>query len=240
MGQQKTTQTTTIPGAGSQENSLMLLLQRLAQQASGQLGDLSGLASGKMMGPTEEDRRLVQQTIGATADIGQRELQRVLGPIMAQLNEGSAGRNIGGSSIESLNKALQGQEMGGRLADLLSQAQGQGAQALLNLPGQRAELQIGANQALFNMLTSAANPVLANQLQSRLAQPTTTQESPAMDWGQIFQTAGSLGAAPFTGGASLAGLGIPGLGGGGGGGGGYGYNPSLYSGFAGGLRQGNR
>lgn len=196
MGSTKTTQTTTIPGASGQEQSLMALLTRLAQGFGGQLGDLSQLAQGGVGGPTQQDYDLVQQSIGRSGEMAQRELERVLGPALARLGEGTSQRGIAGSSMEQLNRMLAGREMSDQVRTLLSGAQQQGGQALMNLPFQRAETKIGANQALFQMLSGAANPVLANQLQGRLAQQTTTQETP-MNWGQLFQTGAGMAGLPF-------------------------------------------
>lgn len=195
MGSTTTTTTNSIPGASGQEQNLMALLTRLAGQFGGQMGDLSQLASGNVGGPTQQDTELVQASIGRTADMAQRELERVLGPALAKLNENTAQRNTGGSSMEQIARLLQGREIGDQLQQILSGAQQQGGQALLNLPFQRAETKIGANQALFNMLSGAANPVLANQLQARLAQGTQKTETP-MNWSQIFSTAGSIAGIP--------------------------------------------
>ncbi len=196
MGAQKTTQTTTIPGASGNEAQLLNLLTQMARQFSGQFGDLSQLASGNIGGPSEQDYQLVQQSIGRSGEMAQRELERVLGPMMAQLGEGTTARGVPGSSMEQLSKILGGREISGRVADLMSGAQQQGGQALLNLPFQRGEMQLGANQALFQMLSGSANPVLANMLQSRMAQPTTKSETP-MNPMSIFQSAMGLGGLPF-------------------------------------------
>jgi len=222
MGQQKTTQETTIPGAGGQEAAMMQLLAQLAQRFGGQMGDLSQLAQGGVGGPSAEDYQLVNQTIGRTGEMAQREAERIMGPLMAQLTEQNTGRGVAGSSMDTLSRLLGGREISGRIADMLSQSQQQGGQALLNLPFQRAEAKIGANRTLFDMLSGAANPVMAGGLQSRLAQPKTTQTQP-QDWGKIFQTAIALGGIPFTGGASA--FALPGLTGGGGGAGGAGSSP---------------
>lgn len=233
MGSQKSTQTTTIPGASGNEAQLMQLLTRLAQQSGGQLGNLGGLAQGQIGGPSAQDYDLVQQTIGRSGEMAQRELQRMLGPLMAQLSEGTTQRNVPGSSLEQLSKILGGREIAEQGANILSGAQMQGGQALMNLPFQRAELQLGANQQLFQQLIGAANPVMANQLQSRLAQQTTTAETP-MNPMSIFQTAAGLGGLPF--GGALGGLfggGGGGAGGGGGGGGSYAGGPmsGLYNAY---------
>jgi hypothetical protein len=197
MGAQKTTQQTTIPGAGGQEAQLLALLSHLSNQFGGQFGDLSQLAKGNVGGPTEQDTNLVQQSIGRSGEMAQRELERILGPLMAQISEGSTGRGVQGSSMEQLSRILGQREISGRVADLIGNAQQQGGQALLNLPFQRGEMQLGANQALFQMLSGSANPVLANQLQSRMAQQKTTTTTPFNPM-QLFSAAAGLGGLPFS------------------------------------------
>jgi hypothetical protein len=96
--------------------------------------------------------------------------------------------------------------------DLVDRSRMEANQALMTLPLQRAGLQIGANQALFQQLTGAANPVLSSLLQERLAQPTTTQTQSGMGLGQIMQLGGLAGTA-LGGLGSLGGLfgGSPGM-----------------------------
>jgi hypothetical protein len=212
MGQQKSTQTTTIPGAGNQEQDLMNMLAKLSKQFGGQMGNLSDLANGNVGAPTEADTNLVNQSIGATTDIAQRDLQRQLGPMMAKLTEQGTELGSPGSSMDQLNRILASREISSRLSDVASNAQKEGAQSLMNLPFQRAELKLGANAQLFNQLTGASNPVLANALQSRMANQTTTMKKP-MDWSQLAKYGAAIGGMPFTGGASAAGLfadGMPG------------------------------
>jgi hypothetical protein len=97
-----------------------------------------------------------------------------------------------------------------------------GNEQLFNLPFQRAGLALGANQALFQQLTGAGVPALQSLLNARMAQPSITQGQEGMGIGQMMEIGkniAAVGAAPFTGGASLAALGMGGFGGGGGGGG---------------------
>lgn len=222
MGQ-TTTQATTIPGQSQQQTAILNLLQQVAQASQGQLGNLQGLAGGQLLGPTGEDRALVQQSIGAAADIGQREIERLFPQLSAQISEGLAAKGQQGASNEFVQNILLGQQQQGRIADLLSQAQAQGGQALLNLPFQRAGVQLQANQQLFNQLLGAAGPIAQTGLGQQLGQPTTEVSQSGLGPQQIGQL-GALTAAPFTGGASL---GFLGLGGGGGSGFGFGSNQLL-------------
>lgn len=190
------TSSTTIPGATGNEAQLLQLLTQIARRSSGQMGDLSQLAKGQMGGPSEQDYQLVQDTMGRSSEMAQRELQRSMGPLMAQIGERMGARGTKGSSIEMLENALMGREMQGNMADLLAQSQNQGAEALMNLPFRRGEMQIGANQALFNMLTGSASPVLQNMLAGRLAQQkTTTETKPGLM--DIFSMASGIGGLPM-------------------------------------------
>lgn len=213
MGQ-KSTQTTerTIRGAGGNEAAMNALFTQIAQQAGGNLGDLQNLLGG----PNAQDQALVDQSIGASSDMARRQLEKTLTQIMAQQSDALAARGIQGSSIEAMMAGQVGSEGLRQFADQLSQQQQQGAQALMNLPFQRAQVELGRNQALLQRLTSLGGAVQQGGLQERLNTISTksTQETPmsAGQMMQIGQTVGALAAAPFTGGASLAGLGIPGFG----------------------------
>lgn len=219
MGSKQTT-TTSIPNAGGMEAGLLQLLNAMAKKSGGAIdfGALGDLASGKTSGPTEDDLNLVQQSIGRSGEMARRELERQMGPLMAQISERMSGRGMQGGSAELLETLTGGREMQGRLADMLAQAQNQGGEALMNLPFRRNEQKLGANQALFQMLSGAASPALANLLQSRASNTTTTTKSSAnpMD---IAMMAAKLGAAIPTGGASMM---FPG--GGMGGGAAFNYN----------------
>jgi len=205
-GEQTRTDTTTIPGASGQEAALRKLLQRLASGAEGQLGDLGALARGQLGGPTGADRALVGETIGAARDMAQRELRTSGALQRAQLGEQLTARGMGGASSESVQRMLQSLGESNQIAQAISQAQSQGAQALMNLPFQRAQTQLSANQALFNRISGAANPVLQGLLQERLAQGTTTSKTKSnpglMDILNLGSSLGGLFMGGFGGGAA--------------------------------------
>lgn len=211
MGTKKETQTTetSIAPRSAPEQQLMQMLTQLGIDTSGQLGDLSQLASGQGLVPTAADQSLVEQSIGASSDIARRQLEDFVSQQQLGLDEAMSARGIGGSSIESMNRAIIGRDAQRQMANMLSQQQQQGAQALMQLPFQRANTQLNANQALFQRLAGAVNPALSTALQERLAQQkqVTTNESSGMstgDWLAIGGQVGALAAAPFTGGASMA------------------------------------
>ena len=197
MGQQsqqtQTTQTD-VPAATGNEAQLLNLLSQLGLSAGGQLGDLSALAAGQMGAPTQADRDLVEQSVGASTDIARRQLEQEIQQLMAQMDEQLAARGIQGSSIEAVNR---GQVFGrglDQIANMLSQQQAMGAQSLMNLPFQRAQTQIGANQALMQRLTGTAGAVMGTGLQERLAGATTrtsqTQNPGMIDYLKVGQQIG--------------------------------------------------
>ncbi len=177
MGQTATTtQQTAVPERGQQETQLLAFLQRLAEQAGGQFGDLGPLASGDLrgFGPTGEDQRLVSESIGLTSDIAQQQAEAQLVRLNTALGENLAARNVQSSSIEGFQKAGLSAQALRDILTMLNQARQEGGQALLNLPFQRAGVALGANQALFQRLTGTALPSLQALLQGRLGQSTTT------------------------------------------------------------------
>lgn len=211
MGSKKTTQTSTntIPARSAQEQQLIQMLTQMGMDTSGQMGDLSQLASGQGLVPTAADQSLVEQSIGASSDIARRQLEDFVSQQQLGLDEAMSARGIGGSSIESMNRAIIGRDAQRQMANMLSQQQQQGAQALMQLPFQRAGVQLNANQALFQRLAGAVNPALSTALQERLAQGTSTQtqEESGFSSGDMVALGGQIGAlaaAPFTGGMSLA------------------------------------
>lgn len=234
-----TTTSQTIPGRGGQEQDILAMLARLSEQASGQLGDLGALAGGDLsaLGPSGMDQELVAQSITRAGEMARRALQGQLQVSGAGLDEELAARGLQDSSIEGFRRA--GLEAGAfsQITNVVEQAQQQGGQALMNLPFQRAAVQLNANQALFNRIMGAGGLVAQTGMQERLAQPTQTTETPfsVQQSLQLGQQLGSIAAAPFTGGGSLAFMGA------GGAPTGYGVVPgtntptSLYGGFGTGL-----
>ena len=214
----KQTQETTksIRSATGNEAALNALFTQIAQEAGANLGSLGQNMLG---GPTAADRDLVEQSIGASGDIARRELERSMEQIMSQVSEQLAARGIAGSSIESMMAGQVGSQGLQSIENLMSREQAQGGQALLNLPFQRAQTEIGRNQALLQRLTSLGGAVQQGGLQERLntiGQTTTQSQSGGATAMQVGQQLGRLGAAYFTGGASEAALAAGGAAGGGG------------------------
>lgn len=236
----ETSQTTTIPGRSGQENEILRLLAEVAGGAGGQLGDLTALAGGDLsaLSPSGADQELVNQSIMRAAEMARRAMRQQLAVGGAALDEELAARGIQDSSIEGFRRA--GLESGAldMIANMVDQARQEGGQALMNLPFQRAATQLNANQALFNRIMGAGGLVSQTNLQERLAQPSTTAKTP-FSAGQALQLGTQLGGvigAPFTGGLSFFGTGLPGTG----------TVPgtntptSLFGGFQQGLRVGGR
>lgn len=203
MGTKKTETQTTIPPRGAPENSLLQLLQGLAQGSAGQLGDLSALAQGQIGLPTGQDLELIAQSIGRARQMAENQLQTAGNIQAAQAREDITARTGQGSSGEVLSSLLNtlGTQQG--INQAILSAQQQGGQALLGLPFQRAQTQLSANQQLLQRILGATGPALQFPLQERLAQTTTTQEQSGMDLGALVKL-----------GAMVAGTasGIPGLG----------------------------
>jgi hypothetical protein len=192
MGQQTTTESVETQAAGGQETALLNALQQILQQSQGQLGDLSDLAQGQVGGPTAEDRRLVEQSIGSATDAAEVRLRAALDRLGANLDEELAAKGIQGSSIEGFKEAGLRSQAFDQILGMTNQARGEGANALLNLPFQRAGVQLGANQALFQRIAGAAAPSLQSLLQSRLANVTQTTKQPFVTGGEILGAASNF------------------------------------------------
>lgn len=197
MGQQKSTTTVNVPQAGRQEKELVALLQQLAQGALGQFGDLSSLAGGDLsgLGPTGQDQELIAESLGFTGDIARRELEKLSTQSQAQLTEALTAGGQSGSSIESVKRAMLEADLNRQLAGLIDQQRIAGNQALINLPFQRANVALGANQALFQQLAGAAGPALQSLLQGRLANVTQTEMRPFITGGELAKVGAKVAGA---------------------------------------------
>lgn len=158
------------------------------------MGNLGGLAGGDLsaLGPSGADRELIAKSIGATTDMARRSLQQLSAEGQARLGETLTGLGQQDSSQESVQRAILERDLLRNAQDLISQQQIQGSQALMNLPFQRAGVQLGANQALFQQLIGSAAPALQSLLQGRLSQTTTEQKQPFLTGGDILGLAGSF------------------------------------------------
>ena len=221
----------------------MRLFQEVAQRAQSQLGNLGGLAAGDLtaFGPTGQDQQLISRSLGFQTDIARRALESLSAEGQSRLGEELSSRGQSDSSFESVRRAILERDLGRSVEDMISKQSMAGNEALMNLPFQRANVALGANQALFQQLTGAGTPALQSMLNARMAQPTTTQSQSGMDFGQLAQL-GMSGAGLFAG--MPPGLGgLAGLFGGGQPNVPSGLppqysNPSLYGGFQSGLLQG--
>lgn len=201
----QSTRTDLAPRSG-QEQDVLNLLSQLATQLGGKFdaNTLANLASGQGLQPTGSDQQLVENSINATSDVAKRALEDFVKQANLGLDESLSSRGLQGSSIEAVNRAVVNRDAERRLADILSQAQGQGANALLQIPFQRAGVQLNANQALFQQLLQSATGVGQHGLQERVAdintygQGTQTTTPGAFDYAKL---AADIGKKAFSGGA---------------------------------------
>lgn len=196
----------------AEEQRYMEFFKRMQTQAAGQLGDLGGLAQGDLskLGPTGADQELAAQAIMRTREIAQRELEAASGEMQAQLGEQLASRGMQGASIEAVQRGMLTRSMQQELAKMLLASQQQQGEALMNLPFRRAEVALGANQALFNQIAGMSQMPYQGLLNARLAQTTKTS-SQTMSPLQQAQAMAQIGGSIMSGGMSMPKL--PGVGG---------------------------
>lgn len=108
------------------------------------------------LGVTPQDRALVEQSIGAAGDIARRELERQMPQLLDQASASAGARGISGGSGEVASRAIVGAEAQRSLADMLSRESIAGGQALLQLPFQRAGVELGFNEQLFNQFIQSS------------------------------------------------------------------------------------
>ena len=211
MGDSKTETKTTIPGASNQETEIRRLMQMLAEGGAGQLGDLSKLAQGDLtgLGPSGQDTQLVADSIGRARSIGEREANAASGEQQARLGELLSSMGMQGSSSEFVQRGMVSQDAQRMILNMIDQAQMAGGQALMNLPFQRANVAMSANQSLFNQIAGMANPLQQSLLQERMAQPTETQTT-SMGPGEMMGIGAKLASnfIPIVGPAVSAGIGL--------------------------------
>lgn len=182
-----------------QIDQLLAALTQQGSAAGAQMGNLGGLAAGNI-GPNAQDQALVQQSIGASGDMARRQLEQFLAEAMPQVSSDAAARGLSGSSIEAANRAITMRGASQQFADLMSQQQQQGAQALMQLPFQRAQTQMGANQLLFQQLMGAVTPVTNTRMQQM-------QKRPKPNYGQAIGQVIGMGVGAMAGGPAGAAVG---------------------------------
>lgn len=173
MGNKKTEVKSTVGAASGEEMALRRLLASVAGDAAGQLGDLSGIASGKGLQLTPEDIALIEKAVGGTTDSAIRSLQGDFTKQNAALEGNLAATGQKDSSIELVKRIMQGGEQATALANVRSEGAARKAQYGMALPFQRAAAMSTANSDILARL-GVANPALQAFLQERLAN--TTQE----------------------------------------------------------------
>lgn len=188
MGDKKTVSTTEIGQQTERETDILGLLEKLVAESGAQMGDLSGLARGDLSA-SDSDRRLIEESIGASRDMARRGAEQAYKESSALVEDDAIARGIGGSSIEAVNRAVQGNKYQDIMADVDSRSQKQEAEALMTMPFQRAGVQMNANQQLLARLTGGANPILTHDLQARLAELTRTKTEEGGGW----RTIGEMG-----------------------------------------------
>jgi len=163
----------------------------IAERAAEQIGDLGPLARGEVGGPTAQDQELVAGTIGAASDIARRELAASL-PLLLDQSRGSSGaRGVSMSSSAAASDAIVGAQATRSLENLLSQQQIQGGQALMQLPFQRANVQLNANQLLYGGVLGSATGLSNLELGQR--QLDIQQQQVDQQGNVINQIAGAAG-----------------------------------------------
>ncbi len=190
MGDQTTTQTSEIGQASPEANQMIQVLTQLAQ--SGQLGDLSQLASGNIQA-NASDRALVEGATGAAYDTAARQAEQAYRDTQGQVEETLLQRGMDDSTVGAVTQAIQGREYQRQLGDIASQQQGQTAQGLMQMPLQRAGMQVDANRAILERILGGTSGVMGHNIQQQLGNVTQTMTQP-FDWAGMAQGAGQTAA----------------------------------------------
>ena len=188
MGEQKITTTRELGEQSPEAQNFMKMLSQMAEQAGVQLGDLSGIAGGDLSA-TAGDRKLIEESAGAAFDIAQRQAEDAYTFAKGQTEETLLQRGVDDSTIGAVTTALQGKQYQQTLADISSQQQGQVASGLMQMPFQRAEAQISANQAILQRILGGSGQVLNYDVQSRLGAGSEEENKP-FDYAGVAQGIG--------------------------------------------------
>ena len=156
MGQMTTTEQGQAGPQSPEAQRMMQMLQQYMQQGMGQTGDLSAYARGEVGGPTEQDRASVQDAQSAAGDVARAQMEQALAEALQQVEGGLLDRGLEGSSIEAVTNALIGRDFNRQMATMLGQQRAEGAQQLVNMPFQRADVALNANQLLMQRLVQGA------------------------------------------------------------------------------------
>lgn len=174
-GKSSETSQATIAPRSAQERRLAQMLERVAGAAEGGLGNINAIASGDLsaLSASGADRALIEEAASASSDIANRQIDEALKRASRTVGERATAQGIDESSIEAALQALAAGEAVRSSADVADRSRQFTAESMLNLPFQRANLQLGANAQLFNQLVAASSPVLEMGLRERMAQAKT-------------------------------------------------------------------
>ena len=192
MGTETTTdQSTTIPGIGGQEQGARNILEEL-MGATGQLGDLSSLASGQLQ-LSPSDTALLDQIQRLSGDASRLEMGRNLDFATGDLEEQLLARGVEGGSIEGLEQGLLRTEALHGLNQSTIQGQATRAEQSRQQVFDRGNLQLNANQLILNRILQSAGGLASMGLNERMAQPNIHQVQTESGLGAIAGTIGELG-----------------------------------------------
>lgn len=192
MGTETTVdQTTTIPGIGGQEQGARNILQEL-MSATGQLGDLSALASGQLQ-LSPSDTALLDQIQRLSGDASRLEMGRNLDFATGDLEEQLLARGVEGGSIEGLEQGLLRTEALHGLNQSTIEGQSTRAEQARQQVFDRGNLQLNANQLILNRILQSAGGLASMGLNERMAQPNVNQVTNETGLGAIAGTIGELG-----------------------------------------------
>lgn len=197
MGSSTTTQTQqSRAGAQSPEAARMM---RLLGEAAGRAADDPALSGDFSL--TASQRGLISEAQAAAGGVARSQMEQNLEAVLRQLEDTAIGRTITGGSLEAVNQALLGQDQLRSLDQLAMQQAGQAAEMGVNVPFQAAE---ATNKALLARLVQpAATGLNYDAVIRQLNSSMSGETKEPFDWGGTAMMGAKIGAAPFTGGASL-------------------------------------
>jgi hypothetical protein len=171
-----TTESSTLPGMGTQEAGARATLEQLSKGGMGQLGNLKDLASGKLQ-LSPEDMALIRQIQELTAKQAQESVKSNYDLMASQTAGETLQRGISGSSIDAVNQALLGKQLQSSLDQSALQGQITSADQMRKGMYENAGIKLNANQLLLNQIMGGSEALGRMGLEERLAQKTTTQKS---------------------------------------------------------------
>jgi hypothetical protein len=196
-----TSKETTRGYAGEMSPEARRIMQQLAETQMGN-EQMQALARGEL-DITQQDRDLVNQSQDAMAQMARIRAERAMEDAARQSEAQMLERGLDSSSIEAINNALLGQQFQDQMGQIALQQQAQGSEALMNMPFQRAQTTMNANQLLMNRLVQGAQVGLGYDRGIRQLNQTTETSKPSNLPGQILGMGAQIGTAMATGGASV-------------------------------------